>query len=556
MLSERQLEALLEVFRKRMQGVTEDYLIRMGEHLRDIGQLTASDVNRIVEMKRLNANLEQIKKEIAKAARMSVDDIEKLFKAVAESDLRFANEIYASDREPTVKANKAIERILKAQAKITKQELSNLSQTTLLSNGYREAIDVAVQTVQGGVSDYGAAIRRAMKLAAGEGLRVKYPNSGITRRLDTAVRQNVLDGVRAVNQDIMRQVGKEFNADGIELSAHNLCAEDHLPYQGTQMSIKDFERLQGRLDRPFGMWNCHHSWHYIILGVSKPAYTQEQLDEFKRTSREKITIDGVSKSRYEWTQEQRKIETAIRYQKDIAVAAKASGDMMTRRECQYNINNLWKRYDKVSEAAGLREKPERTRVEGFSAVKAVNQLKKNNKDGISIDIDELTPCLRKMTTGELVKTTVTPISPTRKAFARWEFDWTLPEKEGYTVYALRVKGERVVQGLVATKEVQGYIQLGWAESAPHNNPHNSLYFSGRKEYNGVGGHLFAEACRQSFESGHGGVIGFTAKTNLIEYYKDEFGADVVYGQSMIIQGQAALDLVNKYYGGAEDEGNI
>lgn len=376
MLSERQLEALLDVFRKRMQGVTEDYLTRMGEHLRDIGQLTASDVNRIVELKRLSANMEQIKREIAKAARMSIDDIEKLFKAVAESDLRFANKIYASDHEPAIKANPALERILKAQAKITKQELSNLSQTTLLSDGYREAIDVAVQTVQGGVTDYGAAIRKAMKSAASEGLRVRYPNSGLTRRLDSAVRMNVLDGVRAVNQDIMRQVGKEFNADGIELSAHNLCAEDHLPYQGTQMSIKEFERLQNRLDRPFGMWNCHHSWHYIILGTSKPAYTQEELDEFKRNSREEITIDGATKSRYEWTQEQRKIETAIRYQKDIAVAAKASGDMMTRRECQYNINNLWKRYDRISEAAGLKEKPERTRVEGFSAVKAADQLKK------------------------------------------------------------------------------------------------------------------------------------------------------------------------------------
>ena len=387
MLSERQLEALLDVFRKRMQGVTEDYLTRMGEHLRDIGQLTPSDVNRIVELKRLNANMEQIKREIAKAARMSVNDIEKLFKAVAESDLRFANEIYASDHEPTVKANKAIERILKAQAKITKQELSNLSQTTLLSDGYREAIDVAVQSVQGGVTDYGAAIRRAMKSAASEGLRVRYPNSGLTRRLDTAVRQNVLDGVRAVNQDIMRQVGKEFNADGIELSAHNLCAEDHLPYQGTQMSIKEFERLQNRLDRPFGMWNCHHSWHYIILGISKPAYSPEELAEFKRNSREEITIDGVTKTRYEWTQEQRKIETAIRYQKDIAVAAKASGDMMTRRECQYNINKLWDRYDKVTEAAKLKEKPERTRVEGFSAVKAVDQLK-NATERAKISIEK------------------------------------------------------------------------------------------------------------------------------------------------------------------------
>ena len=321
MLSERQLESLLEVFRKRMQGVIEEYLTRMGEHLRDIGQLTASDINRIVEMKRMNANMEQIKREIAKVAQISLEDIEKIFKAVAESDLRFANKVYASDHNSAIKANPALERILKAQAKITQQELKNLSQTTLISDGYKNAVDVAVQTVQGGITDYNTAIRRAMKSAAKEGLRVQYPNSGITRRLDSAVRMNVLDGVHAVNQDIMRQVGKEFDADGIELSAHNLCAEDHLPYQGTQMSIKEFERLQNRLDRPFGMWNCHHSWHYIIMGVSQPAYTPEELEEFKRNSREKITIDGITKTRYEWTQEQRRIETAIRQQKDIAVAA-------------------------------------------------------------------------------------------------------------------------------------------------------------------------------------------------------------------------------------------
>lgn len=377
MLSERQLEALLDVFRKRMQGVTEEYLIRMGEHLRDIGQLTASDINRIVEMKRLNANMEQVKRDIAKAARMSAEDIEKIFKAVAESDLRFANKVFASDHNPSIKSNPALERMLKAQAKITKQELSNLSQTTLISDGYKNAVDVAVQTVQAGITDYTSAIRRAMKSAAQEGLRVQYPNSGMTRRLDSAVRMNVLDGVRAVNQDIMRQVGKEFKADGIELSAHNLCAEDHLPYQGTQMSIKEFDRLQERLDRPFGMWNCHHTWHYIILGISKPAYTPEELEEFKRNSNELIEIGGITKTRYQWTQEQRRIETAIRYQKDIAVAAKASGDMMTRRECQYTINKLWERYDKVNEAAGLIEKPERTRVVGFSAVKTAEDLAKN-----------------------------------------------------------------------------------------------------------------------------------------------------------------------------------
>lgn len=229
---------------------------------------------------------------------------------------------------------------------------------------------------------------------------------------------------------------------------------------------------------------------------------------------------------------------------------------MTRRECQYNINKLWERYDKISNAAGLYEKPERTRVEGFSAVKAVDELKKRRKEGISIEIDELTPCLRKVSTGELVETTIAKISPTRKGFSKWEFDWSMPEKQGFDVFALRVKGQKTIQGLVATKEERGYISLGWAEAAPQNNPHNKLYFSGEKEYNGVGGHLFAEACKQSYDKGYGGTIGFIAKTNLIDYYKKEFGAEVVYGQSMLIEGKNAIRLILKYYGGVDDEGTV
>lgn len=383
MLSERQLEALLEVFRERMQAVTNEYIKRMGEHLRDIGKLKASDINRLVQLKRLNYNIEQIKREIAKAALASVEDVERVFSAVAESDAKFAAEVFGSDHTPRIKDNPYLERILKAQAKLTQQELANLSRTSIEDEGYRKAVDVGIQAAQAGVTDYQGMIRSAMKAAAAAGLRVHYPNSGLTRRLDSAVRMNVLDGIRSLNQDILRQVGKEYGADGVEISAHALCAEDHLPYQGRQMSIKDFEHLQNQiLDRPFGMWNCRHTWHYIILGISQPAYSADELDQFKENSRAAITIDGMTKSRYEWTQEQRKIETAIRYQKDIANAAKHSGDMVARREAQAVINALQERYKKVSEATGLYEKPERMRVTGFHKVKTADELKGTPKPKI------------------------------------------------------------------------------------------------------------------------------------------------------------------------------
>ena len=186
----------------------------------------------------------------------------------------------------------------------------------------------------------------------------------------------MLDGVRAINNDILRQLGKEYGADGVEISAHALCAEDHLPYQGMQFSNKDFEELQNNLQRPFGMWNCKHTIFPIILGITQPANDPEELAAYRQYSLERIEVDGTEKTRYQWTQEQRRIETAVRYQKDVAVAATASGDMPLRRSVQANINRLMDLYDQITDKAGVEPEPVRMAVAGFRRVKAVDELKK------------------------------------------------------------------------------------------------------------------------------------------------------------------------------------
>lgn len=380
MLSERQLQGLLKVFEERMQDVVDEYIRRMGEHLKDIGTLTETDVHRLKQLKRVNANVEAIKKKIAKAADASVQDVERVFRAVAESDQAFAQEMFAADHTPEVKTSRIktlsspLERILKAQLRITAQEMANLSQTTVLADSYKAAVDVAIQTVQSGLTDYQSAIRSALKKASADGLRVQY-KSGYTRRLDTAIRQNVLDGVRSLNQDALTQLGKEFGADGVEISAHALCAEDHLPYQGLQFSTKEFERIQNTLDRPFGMWNCKHTMYPILMGISESSHTKEELEMYRQNSQEAITIDGVTMSRYEWSQQQRRIETAVREQKCIANGAKAAGDDLLRREAQRNINRLQAQYARISSAAGLTPEKERMAVAGFRKVKTADELK-------------------------------------------------------------------------------------------------------------------------------------------------------------------------------------
>jgi hypothetical protein len=189
-----------------------------------------------------------------------------------------------------------------------------------LKDTYRDLIDEAVFNVETGTSDYQSAMRGIINQLADSGVKVHeekvgYP-SGYNRRIDSSVRQNVLTGVRQVNITTQKIVGREFGADGVEISAHSPCAEDHLHLQGKQFSNKEFKKLNASLERPIGEYNCRHFVFSIVLGVNKPSYSDKMLNQMNRESQSVIEYEGKKYTSYEATQVQRKLETEIRKQKE------------------------------------------------------------------------------------------------------------------------------------------------------------------------------------------------------------------------------------------------
>lgn len=352
-MTDSQIDALIEIFQARMQKVADEYLKRMGQQVREIGEIIPSAQTRLVQMKKLDANIAYIQREIAYAADASIEDVARIFEAIAQENARFAEAYFG----PGVSTETLMQSV-RAQLEVTAGEMANLSRTTVESREYRDVIDRGIQAAQAGVEDYRSAMRRALREASAEGLRVKFA-SGLTRRLDSAVRMNVLDGIHALNQANMDAIGSAFGADGVELSAHPMCAEDHLPYQGKQYSNAEFAELQDSLPRPIGMWNCRHIAYPILLGISPPAHSAQELEEYRRGSTEQIEIDGATHSRYEWTQVQRAIETAVRYKQDEITLAKAAGDDVLVRDARRKIRELDSYYSKISEAAGTPKRRER-----------------------------------------------------------------------------------------------------------------------------------------------------------------------------------------------------
>lgn len=229
---------------------------------------------------------------------------------------------------------------------------------------------MAIAEVGTGQTSYNSAIRNALKQTADSGIRVLDYESGYSRRLDSAMRQNVLDGVKDIAHEVATRTGEQFGADGVEIDAHNYCAPDHLPFQGKQFKKSEFEDIQNSLPRQFGMWSCRHTFYAILLGVSPPLYTEDERQEMIAQSTEKIEFEGKQYTRYEATQLQRRIETSVRKSKDRALIFKASGDDLGRRIEQLRINQLKQKYGEITNTFKTPPALDRMSVSGFRPVKA------------------------------------------------------------------------------------------------------------------------------------------------------------------------------------------
>ena len=165
---------------------------------------------------------------------------------------------------------------------------------------------------------------------------------------------------------------------------------------------------------------------------------------------------------------------------------------------------------------------------------------------IDIRIDAFTPCLIERATGSVLETIHREISlKDVKKLKGWNFDWTLPFNDGFTVKALKLSDSEQIQGLIAYKPMPSSctVLVDIVESAPHN-------IGSKGKYDGVGGHLFAIAIDESFKQGFEGHIYFVAKTALIEYYSKELGAELVNPRlrTMEIADENAKRLHDIYFG--------
>lgn len=388
MLTDKQIADALDLIDGRYHDVITKYLRKVGKTINEIGQLNSSSVNLLVQLRRMGVDVQTIERELRRVTLLTKQDIRKLYnKAAQESQGDSRIEYLSKGKEPEIiRWESLVEDIWRQTA----GAMDNLANSSVITEGYRNVIDKAVQAVTMGATDYNSAIRDAVKSIGRAGIQVEYESTYLAadgklkhhkRRLDSAVRQNVLDGIRQVQQQAQELIGEEIGADGVDITAHANSAPDHEPVQGRRFDLENFQKMQsaqsfedvdGRqyagFERPITQWRCRHLVFYILLGVTRRMYTDEQLEKWKEDNQKGCVIDGKEYTKYQATQLMRNLETEIRRQKDTAILAKESGDDVLRRDCQSNINQLTKKYNEIAKAAGLRKQMQRTRVEGFKPI--------------------------------------------------------------------------------------------------------------------------------------------------------------------------------------------
>ena len=381
-ITEKQLEKMIKKMLDRLDALNTAFITKIAAQIKRIGTLIPSEVNRMVEMAAMGADVAEINDQIAEATALNFRDLQAVYVGIMQStyaDPRFAQ--YIVEHPVPQDARNRVARYTLAVSRQTQSKMLNLSNTTLVSEPYQQAVDKAILAVGSGVTDYKAAMRETIKELGGGGLQVQYP-SGFKKRLDSAVRQNIIDGANQIQQQASLMIGESLGYDAVELSAHARSAPDHEPVQGRVFKLDQFDLMQSGADfedvdgnhyagfrRPIGEWNCMHLAMSFDTRHSARRYTPEELEAFKQTNNAGCVINGKHYTTYEAVQLMRRIETAVRRQKDIAVAAKAAGDDQLREACQRKINALAAFYSQVAKTAGVTPRKDRMTVEGFRAVK-------------------------------------------------------------------------------------------------------------------------------------------------------------------------------------------
>lgn len=279
MLTQKELDAAVRKMIANLDEVNLYFIQKIATQIKKIGEMNPTSIHRYTIMLEMGADIADISGKLQAATRLTQQQMAVVYNAALQdnfTDPRFKAALAAHPlpREE----NQRLVQYTRNIAAQTSGALQNLSNTTAISVPYQQAIDKAILSVSTGMTDYKSAMRQTIKDIGWAGMQVQYA-SGYHRRLDTAARQNIIDGACQIAQHSADEIGKALGYDAVELSAHLNSAPDHEPVQGHIFLLAEYAKMQAGMacvdvnghhfagfKRPIGEWNAGALMLHCLVG--------------------------------------------------------------------------------------------------------------------------------------------------------------------------------------------------------------------------------------------------------------------------------------------------
>ncbi len=343
------------------------------KELGKIGKMTPEQAKKYDAEKQAKKIEKAIIGALATTVLLSIKSLPKTYKGILDDVFKESEYLYKY--RGVVADDKIPQKIIKQYAKKNGADLLEFTKTkaikvldgqnpVALRSHILKSFSEASKIVIDGKADFYTSMRKSVFELGGSGMRVEYPN-GLTRRLDTVVRQNMLYNGKMASAEYSRKIGEELNCDGIEITFSANPRPSHRFMEGKQYAKYHAKKVNGVLyegaedkgvyDRLYEDYNCHHREIPIILGISEPTYTPEELASLKAENERQFTIGNSTGDGYYWSQRMRHLEAETRNAKDQINALKAFGNSEPQiADLNKKIKSYRQKYNEICDVTGIK----------------------------------------------------------------------------------------------------------------------------------------------------------------------------------------------------------
>ena len=385
--------ALEQLYRNLQLNIMADLIERLKANGEEITSAADWQINRLYE---LGVSKDEIDNFIQSTLNVSDDEIDRIYDEVVKSGYARNEELYTGKGKKYISytENKQLQQLVKAVKNQTKSEYRNITGSlgfavrnadntlsfTPLADFYQRTLDNGLMQIASGAIDYNTVLKRAVKAMTDSGLRSVDYASGWSNRVDVAVRRALMTGfnqvVAQVNGDNAEHLGTEY----FEVSYHGGARPTHQAWQGRVYSKEELESVCG-LGTVTGLCgaNCYHSYSPFLKGIDTPTYSEEELDRMNEEENTPKEYNGRQYTAYEAQQRQRRLETAMRadrQQIELLTQGGADDDTITGAKAKYFQRQ--DEYVKFSKAMNLPQQWDRVTVNGKNALGSKTPKKARN----------------------------------------------------------------------------------------------------------------------------------------------------------------------------------